>query len=77
LPIVYAGRGTKRGPCGPRFSFKFLTTGAEPKPKADGDKIVIGDQTVATEDGHIVLGKMAGPWDGPTAGAAMAAAAPD
>ena len=53
-----------------RFSFKFLTAGGEPKPKVEGDKVVVGDQTVTMKDGHIVLGKMAGPWSGPKAGAA-------
>ena len=53
---------------GTRFSFTFLTTGAEPKPAADGDKVVIGGQTVTMKDGTFVLGKMAGPWTGPKAG---------
>ena len=42
---------------GRKFSFKFLTSGAEPAPKANGDKITIGSQTVSFKDGRIVLGK--------------------
>ncbi len=44
------------------LSFLFLTTGAKPVPKVEGDKIVVGSQTVSLKDGKIVLGKMAGPW---------------
>ena len=46
---------------GRKFSFKFLTAGAAPTPKVEGDKIVIGTQTVSFKDGRIVLGKMARP----------------
>ena len=46
---------------GRKFSFKFLTAGAAPRPKVEGDKIVIGTQTVSFKDGRIVLGKMARP----------------
>jgi hypothetical protein len=42
---------------GRKFSFKFLTSGAIPTPKVQGDKIVIGTQTVSFADGKIVLGK--------------------
>jgi len=44
------------------FSFLFLTKGEAPTPKAEGNRIVVGKQTVALEGGHLVLGKMAGPW---------------
>ena len=51
---------------GTTFSFKFLTKGAPPKPKARGDKVAIGGQTVSFAEGRIILGKTAGPWQGPT-----------
>ena len=47
---------------GARFSFKFLTGGAEPAIKVEGAKITVGGQTVSIQGGNIVLGKMAGPW---------------
>nr|MBC8372225.1 hypothetical protein [Planctomycetota bacterium] len=45
---------------GRKFSFKFLTAATAPTPKVQGDKIVIGTQTVSYKDGKIVLGKMGG-----------------
>jgi hypothetical protein len=45
---------------GVKFSFKFLTAAAAPTPKVQGDKIVIGAQTVSFKDGKIVLGKFTG-----------------
>lgn len=47
------------------FSFKFSTTGEELKPGVEGDKILIGDQTVSIQDGKIVLARMAGIWQEP------------
>jgi hypothetical protein len=49
---------------GTTFAFKFLSAGAEPKPAEQGDKVVVGGQTVSMQDGNLVLGKMAGPWTG-------------
>jgi hypothetical protein len=46
---------------GTAFSFLFLTSGAKPTPRAEGDKVVVGGQTVSFADGRIVLGKMEGP----------------
>ena len=64
--LVMTGPGAPGGKTvtagGTTFSFRFLTSGAEPAPKAEGDKVVIGEQTVSMEQGNIVLGKMAGPW---------------
>jgi hypothetical protein len=57
---------------GKTFSLKFLTRGGAPTPKAQGDKVVVGGQTVSVEDGIIVLGKTAGPWRGPTPAALQA-----
>ena len=42
------------------YSFKFLHDGAEPLPRAEGDKVVIGKQTVTMQDGKLVLGTFAG-----------------
>jgi len=46
---------------GRSYSLKFLTAGPEPTPRVEGDKLVIGDQTVSVRDGKLVLGKFAGP----------------
>lgn len=46
---------------GATFSFQFLTAGAQPTPKIEGNKITVGHQTVSMEGGNIVLGKTAGP----------------
>ena len=59
------GPGTKVDASGTTFSFLFLTAGAPPVPKADGNKVTIGQQTVSFQDSNIVLGKMAAPWPGP------------
>jgi len=56
------------------FAFKFLTDGKPPVPRVEGGQVVIGEQTVSMKDGLIVLGRMAGPWDGPTDKARAAAA---
>ena len=61
-----AGEGTKVEVGGTVFALKFVTSGAEPDVRVQGDKIVVGKQTVAIEDGHLVLGHMAGAWEGPT-----------
>jgi hypothetical protein len=50
---------------GTKFSFKFLSAGSPPTPKAEGDKVAVGGQTVSFKDGVIVLGKTSGPWQGP------------
>jgi hypothetical protein len=55
-----AGKSVTAG--GKTFCFKFLTSGAEPEPKVEGDKVVVGGQTVSFEGGKLVLGKIAGPW---------------
>jgi hypothetical protein len=47
---------------GAKLSFLFLTRGAPPEPKVEGDRVVVGGQTVSLEDGGLKLGKMAGPW---------------
>jgi len=64
--LVMTGPGAPRGNTvsagGTTFSFKFVTTGAQPTPKAKGNQVVIGRQTVSVQGGNIVLGKMAGPW---------------
>jgi len=52
---------------GQAFSLKFLTASAPPKPKADGDVVRIGKQTVSFRDDKIVLGTFADPWHGPSA----------
>jgi hypothetical protein len=51
---------------GATFSFKFLTEGDVPKPRAEGNGVVAGSQTIALKDGIIVLGTITGPWKGPT-----------
>lgn len=60
--------GTKVQLNGATLTFKFLITGAEPRPQAQGDRVVVGEQTVALTDGNLVLRKMAGPWKGPSGG---------
>ncbi|MFP4058286.1 MAG: hypothetical protein ACLF0G_15570, partial [Candidatus Brocadiia bacterium] len=64
--LVMTGPGAPRNNLveagGVSYSFKFLTAGDPPTPRADGDRVVVGDQTVATADGHLVLGTMAEPW---------------
>ena len=64
--LVMTGPGAPGGKTvtagGTTFSFKFLTSSAEPAPRAEGDKVVIAEQTVSMEQGNIVLGRMAGPW---------------
>lgn len=47
---------------GVTYSFLFMGEGKPSKPEVDGDRIVIGKQSVSMGDGKIVLGKMAGPW---------------
>ena len=41
--------------------FMLSSNGRFPEPEVNGNKVVIGGQTVAFEDGKITLGKMAGP----------------
>jgi hypothetical protein len=62
--IVMAGtgaQGTAVTAGAVSYSFRFLTSGAEPSPKAEGDKIVVGQQTVSLKDGNLVLERRAGP----------------
>ncbi|MDP6523426.1 MAG: hypothetical protein QGH15_04315 [Kiritimatiellia bacterium] len=49
---------TKAG--GHAFSLRFLTKGNTPTPKAQGNKVVIGKQTVSMQEGKLVLGVFAG-----------------
>ncbi len=48
------GQQVKLGPA--VLTFKFLTAGKEPTVKVDGDKAIVGKQTVSIKDGNIVLG---------------------
>jgi len=59
-----AGAGTRVEVGGTTYSVKVLTRGAAPRPQAHGNKLVVGGQSVWMEDGHLVLAKMAGPWQG-------------
>ena len=54
--------GTKVDLGGTKLTFKFLTTGNEPKVQVQGERVVIGEQIVSVKDGNLVLGKMAEPW---------------
>ena len=64
--LVMTGPGAPRDGTvaagGVTFSFRFLTAADAPKPAVDGEKVVVGGQTVAMKDGRIVLGKTAGAW---------------
>jgi hypothetical protein len=42
---------------GKAFSFLFLTKGAPPTPRAHGDTVIVGGQTVSFQGDRIVLGK--------------------
>ncbi len=63
--VVMCGKGAGKGKTvsagGNDFSFMFLGEKL-PTPKADGEKVVVGEQTVQLGDGNIVFGKTAGPW---------------
>jgi hypothetical protein len=59
-----AGKGERIKAGGVACTCKLLTDGRAPAVTADGDKLVIGGQTISMQDGHLVLGKMAGPWEG-------------
>jgi len=52
-----AGKGTTLEAGGQKFSFLFLTKGPAPQPKVEGDKIVVGQQTVGWDGKRMVLGK--------------------
>jgi len=41
---------------GVTLSFKFLTAGPEPAVTVEGDKAVVGKQTISVKDGNIILG---------------------
>lgn len=58
--IVMTGpgaQGTTVTAGGVTYSFKFLTAGVEPSPKSEGDRVVVGQQTVSFKDGNLVLGR--------------------
>ena len=61
--MVMTGPGSPAGTVveagGTQFAFKFLTQGPVPTPRADGDQVLIGEQTVSQKDGQLVLGKFA------------------
>jgi hypothetical protein len=42
------------------FSFKFLTKGSAPTPKAVDDKVAVGKQTVSMQNSKLMLGVFAG-----------------
>ncbi len=48
------------------FRFLFLDPGADPAPRVEGDRAVVGRQAVSLQDGNLVLHNIAPPWDGPT-----------
>ena len=52
-----AGKGTALQAGGQTFSFLFLTTGKAPEPRVEGDKIIVGEQTVSWDGKRIVLGR--------------------
>ena len=62
--LVMTGPGSAPGDKieagGRSYSLKFLTGGPEPTPRVEGDRLVIGKQTVAVQDGKLVLGTFAG-----------------
>ena len=58
-PAVPGGNVVTAG--GATFTFGFFGKGTPAKPQAAGDKVTVGGQTVSFKDGHVVLGKMAGP----------------
>jgi hypothetical protein len=66
--LVMTGKGAGKGQtieaAGVPYTVKLLTQGEPPDVRAEGAKLVIGEQTVTMEDGHLLLGKMAGPWEG-------------
>jgi hypothetical protein len=43
------------------LTLKYLTAGPEPMAEVQGDRIVVGQQTIFLKGGNLVLGKMAGP----------------
>jgi hypothetical protein len=50
---------------GTTFSFRFLGRESPPALKSEGNKVVVGRQTVSQKDRVIVLGTMAEPWRDP------------
>ncbi len=48
---------------GQPVSFLFLTTGQRPVVRVEGNRAVVGQQTVSLESGRLKLGRMAGPWE--------------
>jgi hypothetical protein len=53
--------GTRVSLGGATLTFRFLSAGAEPKPQVQGDRAIVGGQTVGLQSGNLVLGKMAAP----------------
>ncbi|MCC5830968.1 MAG: hypothetical protein JJU36_16100 [Phycisphaeraceae bacterium] len=47
---------------GTSFSILFLTRGQTPTPRAEGDRVRIGQQVVSLRDGNLVLHHVADPW---------------
>lgn len=64
-PGAPKGRQVKAGSV--TYSVHFINPGDDsPDPKADGEKLVVGRQTVSVKDGQLVLENTAKPWTGPT-----------
>lgn len=62
--IVMTGPGAQGSPVeagGVTYSFKFLASGPDPSPKAEGDKVIVGQQTVFLKNGTLVLEKWTAP----------------
>ena len=61
--LVMTGPGSDQGETveagGRTYSLKFLHDGPEPTPRVEGDKVVVGKQTVTMQDGKLVLGTFA------------------
>jgi len=54
-----SGSGTSVIAGSDTFNFKFLCTGAQPVPEAQGSLVTVGSQTVRIENGNLVLGATA------------------
>jgi len=53
-----SGRKVEAG--GRTYVLKFLHDGPEPSPRAEGEQVVVGKQTIVMEDGKLVLGTFGG-----------------
>jgi len=64
--IVLTGAGATGGQSvtagGRTYWLKFLTDRAEPAVRVEGEKILVGKQTISFDKGRLVLGVTAGPW---------------